>query len=165
MSDPLQQIADTLQARQWLLSTCESCTGGWIAKRLTDLAGSSAWFAGGLVTYSNAMKQHLAGVSAQTLASHGAVSTAVVAELAAGCAVATQTDVCVAVSGIAGPAGGSADKPVGLVCFGWYLRDTGVSVSTRRFAGEREQVRRQSVDYALQGLLDRLQQQPGTDPG
>jgi len=150
-------IAQGLLERGWQLSTCESCSGGWIAKRLTDVAGSSAWFAGALVTYSNALKQHLAGVSARTLAEHGAVSEAVAQAMATGCARATQTQACVAVTGIAGPGGGSAAKPVGMVCFGWHLSDRDVLLDTQYFHGDREQVRRQTVDHALTVLADLLQ--------
>jgi len=156
VDDNINLIAQGLLRRGWLLSTCESCSGGWISKRLTDVAGSSAWFAGGLVTYSNALKQHLAGVSARTLAEHGAVSEAVAQAMASGCARATQTQVCVAVTGVAGPGGGSVAKPVGMVCFGWHLSAHDVLLDTRYFHGDREQVRRQTVAHALQRLADLL---------
>jgi nicotinamide-nucleotide amidase len=135
--------------------TAESCTGGWIAKCVTDIAGSSAWLERGFVTYSNAAKQEMLGVASATLAVHGAVSEAVVAEMAAGALAHSHATVAVAVSGIAGPGGGTADKPVGTVCFAWALAGR-VEVATCRFAGDREQVRRDSVVHALAGLIGRL---------
>jgi len=156
ITENIHRIAPALLQRGWLLSTCESCTGGWISKCLTDAAGSSAWFAGGLVTYSNALKQHLANVSGRTLAAHGAVSEAVAAEMARGCAAATQTQACIAVTGIAGPDGGSAAKPVGTVCFGWHLQGQALLLATQQFSGDREQVRRLTVAHALQVLADLL---------
>lgn len=154
--DCIHHIARALTHKGWLLSTCESCTGGWISKCLTDAPGSSAWFAGGLITYSNQLKQQLAAVSAHTLAQHGAVSEAVAAAMASGCARSTHSEACVAVTGIAGPGGGSADKPVGMVCFGWYLQGREVLLATRQFSGNREQVRRQTVDHALRVLAELL---------
>ena len=156
MTETVTRIAQNLLQRSWLLSTCESCSGGWISKCLTDAPGSSAWFAGGLVTYSNALKQHLAAVDARSLGAHGAVSEAVAAQMAKGCARATRTQACVAVTGIAGPGGGSAAKPVGTVCFGWYLQDRELVLATRQFSGDREQVRRQTVAHALDVLADLL---------
>lgn len=141
------------------LATAESCTGGWIAKALTDVAGSSACFGFGIVSYSNAAKEALLGVKPATLARHGAVSEAVVHEMAEGVLEVSGADLGVAVSGIAGPDGGSADKPVGTVCFGWSRRrGDGVDVTTgrRRFAGDRDAVRLQSVVVALEGVRERL---------
>ncbi len=141
------------------LATAESCTGGWIAKALTDVAGSSACFGFGIVSYSNAAKEALLGVKPATLARHGAVSEAVVHEMAAGVLGVSGADLGVAVSGIAGPDGGSADKPVGTVCFGWSRRSgAGLEVTTgrRRFAGDRDAVRLQSVVVALEGVRERL---------
>ncbi|MFW6259164.1 MAG: CinA family protein [Halochromatium sp.] len=136
------------------LATAESCTGGWIAKCITDVAGSSAWLDRGFVTYSNAAKQEMLGVAEATLAAWGAVSEAVVAEMAGGAIAHSQASIAVAVSGIAGPGGGTATKPVGTLCFGWALPE-GIAVETRYFAGDREQVRRQAVAHALRGLLER----------
>lgn len=134
------------------LVTAESCTGGWIGKVLTDIPGSSAWYLGGAVVYSNALKQSLLNVSAQTLAASGAVSEATAREMAAGALRACGGDIAVAVTGIAGPDGGSADKPVGTVWLAWAWRtDEREQVRAVRqvFAGNREAVRRQTVFLAL----------------
>jgi nicotinamide-nucleotide amidase len=159
MNSDLERLAERLgrrlQASGQRLATAESCTGGWIAKCVTDIAGSSAWLERGFVTYSNAAKQEMLGVAPATLAVHGAVSEAVVAEMAAGALAHSHATVAVAVSGIAGPGGGTPDKPVGTVCFAW-ARAGRVEVATCRFAGDREQVRRDSVVHALAGLIGRL---------
>jgi len=140
------------------LATAESCTGGWIAKALTDVAGSSQWFDGGYVTYSNAAKQRDLGVRTATLARVGAVSPAAVREMARGALRAARADVAVAVSGIAGPEGGSRAKPVGTVWFATAVRRgraVKVSASRRHFRGDREAVRRKSVAQALKLVLAR----------
>lgn len=149
-----QQLGQALLARGWRLATAESCTGGGIGAAITAVPGSSAWFDGGLITYSNRAKQALLGVEAATLVAVGAVSEAVVAQMAAGALQHCDADLAVAVSGIAGPDGGSADKPVGTVWIAWAQRDA--TVITRRFvfAGDRHSVRQQTVAQALQGLLD-----------
>lgn len=148
------RVARTLGARHRRLATAESCTGGWIAKVLTDLAGSSDWFERGLVTYSNRAKQELLDVPAALLEAHGAVSEAVVAAMARGLRERTGVDVTLAVSGIAGPGGGTPDKPVGTVWFAW---DAGPSrTDCVQFAGDRDAVRRQAVAHALRGLLELL---------
>lgn len=139
-----------------MLACAESCTGGWVAETVTAIAGSSQWFERGFVTYSNAAKQELLGVRADTLRRQGAVSEAVVLEMAAGALRNSRAQTSLAISGVAGPAGGSADKPVGTVCFAWAVRGTEPTAQTRHFAGDREAVRRQSVIHALQGLLARL---------
>ncbi len=154
--DLLRSLADALNAKGWMLTTAESCTGGWIAKLCTDLAGSSAWFERGFVTYSNEAKQDMLGVREETLAQYGAVSEAVTAEMAAGAVLHSRAQVAVSVSGIAGPGGGTASKPVGTVCFGWALQGGKVRTATHRFEGDREAVRRQSVEYALNGVLHLL---------
>jgi len=151
-----EKLAVVMLARGLKLASAESCTGGWIAKCLTDIAGSSDWFERGFVTYSNAAKQEALGVSAETLSLNGAVSEQTVREMAAGALRHSQAGVSVAVSGIAGPAGGSADKPVGTVWFGWAWPDRSVTVRQCRFEGDREAVRRAAVATALQGLLDGL---------
>lgn len=145
-------VARALQAHDYGVAVAESCTGGWIAKCLTDIAGSSQWFPGGVVCYSNDVKQQLLGVPSDTLASHGAVSEPVAGALARAVAERLGTDVGIAVTGIAGPSGGTADKPVGLVWFGWRAPDG--SVTTRRsvFDGDRETVRRHTVAAALDGV-------------
>jgi len=138
------------------IATAESCTGGWIAKTLTDVPGSSAWFGTGLVCYSNEAKITLLGVAASDLAEHGAVSEVVVRAMARGALERAPADVAVAVSGIAGPDGGTVAKPVGTVWIGWAWRTAnGVQLDSRRhlFAGDRDAVRRQAVAAALDGAL------------
>ena len=135
------------------LTTAESCTGGWIAKCLTDIAGSSAWFDRGLVTYSNTAKQQLLGVPSDLLQTEGAVSEAVADAMARGCRARADADLAVAVTGIAGPGGGSADKPVGTVWFAWATRSH-CRTERRQFPGNREAVRRQTVAAALNGLIE-----------
>ncbi|HAG75618.1 MAG TPA: nicotinamide-nucleotide amidase [Thauera sp.] len=148
-----QQVGQALGARGWQLATAESCTGGWIAEAVTAIGGSSAWFDRGFVTYSNEAKIDMLGVSAHTLATQGAVSEATVREMAAGALDRSIATVAVAVSGIAGPSGGSPAKPVGTVCIGWALRAGEQSALTLHFAGDRSAVRRQTVIRALQGVL------------
>jgi nicotinamide-nucleotide amidase len=157
----LQQLArsvgERLQARAETLVTAESCTGGWIAKACTDVAGSSQWFQGGVVAYSNALKVTLLGVPEELLAAHGAVSEAIVRAMAAGALARTGGTVAVAVSGVAGPDGGTADKPVGTVWLAWAWReqDGSLRTETRReqFPGGRDEVRRRTVRLALERLL------------
>lgn len=139
------------------MATAESCTGGWIAKAVTDVAGSSAWFEAGYVTYSNAAKQKMLSVRARTLAGSGAVSEAVVREMARGALVASGADIVVAVSGIAGPGGGTPDKPVGLVWFCWARRrgrSARLWTRKRRFRADRQAVRLAATMEALKGLLN-----------
>ena len=155
----LQELAATVGARVLAagrrLVTAESCTGGWIGKVLTDVPGSSAWFAGGGITYSNELKQRVLGVQAVTLAHHGAVSEATVREMAEGALANFGGDIAVAVSGIAGPDGGSAGKPVGTVCFAWSQRGETITATERKiFSGDRESVRRQTVAHALARILE-----------
>jgi len=151
------RVGAHLAGRDDRVVTVESCTGGWIAKALTDVAGSSGWVEGGLVTYSNGAKEALVGVSARTLASHGAVSEEAVREMAAGALERTDATRAVAVSGIAGPAGGTEEKPVGLVWLAWARR-AGAEVSVRtgrvQLGGDRETIRRLTVALALEGLLE-----------
>jgi len=150
-----------LAARGRTLATAESCTGGWIAKAMTDTPGSSAWFAGGVVCYSDAIKRQVLGVSADTLAACGAVSEATAEEMARGALDVCGADVAVAVSGIAGPDGGSPGKPVGTVCFGWAWRGAGgirARVMTGHLGGDRETVRRETVAAALGGSRQLLEE-------
>jgi nicotinamide-nucleotide amidase len=151
-----QQLAEKLLARGWWLATAESCTGGGIAAALTDLAGSSQWFERGFVTYSNQAKQDMLGVSAETLTSAGAVSEATVREMVAGALDHSEAQIAVAVSGIAGPSGGSEDKPVGTVCLAWQVDGAEPLVRTAHFGGDRAAVREQTIACALQGVLDVL---------
>ncbi|GAB6067299.1 nicotinamide-nucleotide amidase [Methylothermus subterraneus] len=148
------QVGALLQRRGWLLVTAESCTGGWIAKCVTDVAGSSAWFDRGFVTYSNAAKTELLGVRAETLDRYGAVSEETVQEMALGALARSRAQVAVAVSGIAGPAGGTPDKPVGLVWLAWQVQGEPCRTCRLQFAGNRESVRRQAVRAALEGILN-----------
>lgn len=138
------------------VAVAESCTGGLLAKRITDVAGSSGWFERGVVTYSNRAKQDLLGVSPDLLARCGAVSRECAEAMARGVLVMTPADWGVAITGIAGPGGGSPEKPVGLVWFAWAHRHGAVDVQSRQFAGSREAIREASADFALQGLVDRI---------
>ncbi|MCF6210958.1 MAG: CinA family protein [Gammaproteobacteria bacterium] len=150
------RVGGVLLARGWQLATAESCTGGAIAAAITDIAGSSQWFDRGFVTYSNQSKQDMLGVCAETLHTAGAVSEATVAEMVSGALVRSQARLALAVSGIAGPGGGSADKPVGTVCLAWAIEGEQPLVCTEHFAGDRAAVRAQTVEHALQGVLDML---------
>ena len=146
-----------LLARNEFLTLAESCTGGGLACAVTEIAGSSAWFERGFVTYSNAAKSELLGVPEITIERHGAVSEATARAMAEGALAHSSAHWAVAITGIAGPAGGSADKPVGTVCFAWAGRDLGCQAQTRCFSGDRSAVRAQSVAYALRGLIHLLQ--------
>ena len=150
-----KNIGARLKSAGEQLATAESCTGGWVAQVVTAVAGSSAWFERGFVTYSNSAKQELLGVRSETLARHGAVSEETAREMALGALARSKAGVAVAVTGIAGPSGGSPDKPVGTVCFAWADR-RGARSETRHFSGDRESVRRQSVVHALEGVLRTL---------
>ncbi|MDR2239727.1 MAG: nicotinamide-nucleotide amidase [Zoogloeaceae bacterium] len=150
------RVGQALLERKLFLACAESCTGGWVAEAVTAIGGSSQWFERGYVTYSNAAKQELLGVKADTLRREGAVSEAVAREMAAGALQRSHAQAALAISGVAGPTGGSPDKPVGTVCFAWVLRNGAPTAETKRFSGDREAVRRQSVMHALRGLLERL---------
>jgi nicotinamide-nucleotide amidase len=151
----VEQLAARLLARRWLLATAESCTGGLIAGACTDLSGSSNWFERGFVTYSNAAKTELLGVPAALIEQHGAVSEPVARAMAAGALRHSAAHVAVAVTGVAGPTGGTADKPVGLVWFGFALPDR-VLTEQMNFAGDRATVRAATVHHALSRLLELL---------
>lgn len=150
-------VGAKLRAKGLMLATAESCTGGWVAQAVTAVAGSSEWFERGFVTYSDAAKQEMLGVSARTLAAHGAVSEQTAREMAAGALAHSRAQVAVAITGIAGPTGGSPEKPVGMVCFAWAIKEGMPGAETRQFKGGRESVRRQAVIAALQGVLERLE--------
>lgn len=152
----LSQVSTSLAERGWKMATAESCTGGWIAKCCTDLPGSSEWFERGFVTYSNEAKQDMLGVSADTLARFGAVSEETAREMAEGALRHSRAQASLAVTGIAGPSGGTPDKPVGTVVFAWAVADGGTTVERQRFEGDRRAVRQASVERALAGLLARL---------
>jgi nicotinamide-nucleotide amidase len=147
-------LAERLTAAGVRLALAESCTGGWVAKVVTDVPGSSRWFDRGFVTYTNESKQDLLGVPADTLAAEGAVSAMTVAAMARGALARSQAQLSCAISGIAGPGGATPAKPVGLVWFAWGLRDDNVRTEQQMFAGNREAVRRQAVAHALRGLID-----------
>lgn len=152
------QVGGLLKAHGFLLVTAESCTGGGIAQAVTNVAGSSAWFERGFITYSNLSKQQMLGVSAAVLEQQGAVSEATVREMAAGALRHSAAQIALAVSGIAGPDGGTAAKPVGTVWFAWAIKQNGIHSACHQFAGGREQVRAQAVRVALQGVIDLLKQ-------
>ena len=160
MDDELTRLAErvgrALAERGLMLATAESCTGGWVAKVMTDVAGSSGWFERGFVTYSNQAKQDLLGVRASTLQAHGAVSEQAVREMAEGALARSRAQVALAVSGIAGPQGGSPGKPVGTVWLAWARAGVAPRARLAQFPGDRAAVRRQSVLAALQGVLDIL---------
>ncbi|WNP36704.1 nicotinamide-nucleotide amidase [Enterobacter kobei] len=153
-----ERIGQALNARGATVTTAESCTGGWVAKVITDIAGSSAWFERGFVTYSNEAKSQMIGVKPATLEQHGAVSEPVVVEMAIGAIKAARADYAISISGIAGPDGGTASKPVGTVWFG-FASATGEGITRCEcFSGDRENVRRQATAYALQTLWQQFLQ-------
>ena len=158
--DELEKLAERvgmalLERGKWL-AVAESCTGGWVAQALTAITGSSAWFDRGFVTYSNAAKTDMLAVPHTTLERHGAVSEATARAMAQGTLAYSRADWALAITGIAGPSGGTPDKPVGTVCFAWAERDGGCEAQTCRFDGDRAAVREQSVAHALSGLLARI---------
>ena len=157
LNELVAQVAAALLSRRRTLVSAESCTGGWIGKALTDRAGSSAWYRGGVVAYSNALKQSLLGVSAATLEAHGAVSELTAREMASGALLRLGADLAVSVTGIAGPDGGQPDKPVGTVWFSWAWQQGSrleAQAAKVRFEGDREAVRRQAVAFSLQQVLE-----------
>lgn len=164
MKNDLEQLAAQLGAAllargEWL-AAAESCTGGWLAQSVTAIPGSSAWFDRGFVTYSNAAKTDMLGVPETTLERHGAVSEATARAMAQGALAHSRADWSVAITGIAGPGGGSPEKPVGVVCFAWATKDGGCAAQTRHFDGDRAAVREQAVRHALLGLISSLDAGP-----
>ena len=147
------ELGAALKNRGHVLALAESCTGGWAAQCVTAIPGSSAWFDRGFVTYSNAAKQEMLGVEAHTISSYGAVSVETARAMALGALHFSNADIAAAITGIAGPDGGNAEKPVGTVCFAWALRTGEIRSVTEHYSGSREEVRRQSVKTALSGLL------------
>lgn len=146
------ELGVALQHQGWMLVTAESCTGGWLAQAVTSIAGSSAWFDRGFVTYSIAAKQDMLGVSADTLARFGPVSEATAREMAQGALAHSAAQLAIAITGIAGPGGGTAETPVGTVCFAWAVAGrAGVSM-TQQFSGDRSQIRAAAVGFALRQL-------------
>ena len=158
MDSQLYELArrsgEALKRKHLLLATAESCTGGWVAEAVTMVPGSSEWFERGFVTYTNVAKQEMLGVHTETLQRYGAVSEQTVQEMVAGALVNSRAQVALAVSGVAGPSGGTPSKPVGTVCLAWGFRDSAPLAITQHFAGDREAVRRLSVVRALEGLLE-----------
>ena len=137
-----------------MLATAESCTGGWVAKKITDLAGSSSIFDRGFVTYSNNAKHEMLDVSLTTLSEYGAVSEAVAIEMVVGALIFSHADIAISITGIAGPGGGTIDKPVGMVCFAWIKRGEKALAKTIMFDGDRDKVRNQAVEASLNGIIE-----------
>jgi nicotinamide-nucleotide amidase len=148
-------IGHKILSKQWHISCAESCTGGGLAFALTSVAGSSQWFKQSFVTYCNEAKQTMLGVDSATLEKHGAVSQQTVEQMALGCAARANAELAVSISGIAGPGGGSDDKPVGLVWFGFSL-DGNITSTKQVFSGDREQVRLQAIEFALDYVNHRV---------
>lgn len=156
LTTTIETLAQLLKVKGLRVATAESCTGGGIAEALTSIAGSSDWFECGFVTYSNASKQSMLDVQVATLAEHGAVSEAVVQEMAAGAVAHSNAQLAVSVSGVAGPDGGTPDKPVGCVWLAWFCGGQGQKTACFHFQGDREAVRYQAIEAAVQGLLELL---------
>ena len=148
------ELGDKLLARGWMLATAESCTGGWVGQLLTSLPGSSQWYERGFITYANAAKIEMLDVPAALIETHGAVSEDTASAMAAGALKHSHAQAALAISGIAGPGGGTPRKPVGLVCYGWALEDGTVMSSTCRLDGDREEIRSRAVAAALRGLIE-----------
>ena len=149
-----QRLGELLIERTWSLVTAESCTGGWIAQTATAISGSSAWFDRGFVTYSNRAKMEVLGVAESSLLNYGAVSVEVAREMAYGALTTAGVEIAVSVTGIAGPDGGTADKPVGTVCFGWCTKNSDPVSRVVCFDGDRRSIRAQTVAVAFDGLLE-----------
>lgn len=147
-------------ARKLTIATAESCTGGWAAQVITHTPGSSTWFDRGFITYTNAAKADMLGVPMNTIETFGAVSLETATAMAVGALQYSNALISLSITGIAGPTGGSPDKPIGTVCFGWSGKNAAPSCERRLFSGDRENIRRQSVLHALSGLLDRARNMP-----
>ena len=147
-----QQLGQLLKLKEKKIATAESCTGGWIAQIITEVSGSSAWFDRGFVTYSNSAKVQMLGVNPETLNKFGAVSTQTATEMVKGALAHSEADCAIAVTGIAGPDGGTADKPVGTVFIAWAYKNREVKVVQQQLTGNRHQIRRQTVKIALEGV-------------
>ncbi len=153
ITEHVARLADRMQQKGWMLACAESCTGGLLAKTCTDLAGSSRWFERAYVTYSNRAKTEMLGVSEELIKSNGAVSEPVARAMVEGVLDKAEVEVAVSITGIAGPGGGIAEKPVGTVCFAFAVRGLEIEVSRALFSGDRQQVRQQSVLFILDKLL------------
>ncbi len=156
LEDMARRVGEQLLASARMLSTAESCTGGMVAAAMTSIAGSSAWFERGFVTYSNQSKVEMLGVAPDVIGQHGAVSIETAAAMAQGALAASHAQIALSITGIAGPGGAVDGKPVGTVCFGWAGEGLVTATETCLFAGDRDAVRRQSALHALQGVLTRL---------
>ncbi len=156
MQNLAAQVGQTLKSHGFILCTAESCTGGGVSQAITEIAGSSAWFERGYVTYSNMSKQQSLDVSAATLLQHGAVSEATVREMVSGALAHSDAQIALAVSGIAGPDGGSVEKPVGTVWFAWGIEKSECVARVYHLIGDRTSIREQAVKIALEGVLDLL---------
>lgn len=158
MSKQIYQLAERtgeiLQKGGCLMAAAESCTGGWLSKMMTDVPGSSEWFDRGFVTYSNQSKIDMLGVKAETLDAHGAVSLEVVSEMATGALQNSEAGITIAISGIAGPGGGTEKHPIGTVCFAWAMKDGEVKTEQASFFGNRSEIRQQSVVHAMSGICE-----------
>ncbi|MGW8182774.1 MAG: CinA family protein [Burkholderiales bacterium] len=164
MADPAlyrlaEELGEGLKARGLMLATAESCTGGWVSQVVTMVPGSSDWFERGFVTYTYISKREMLGVDGATLERYGAVSEEVVRQMVSGALERSHAQVAIGVSGVAGPGGGTPDKPVGTVCFGWGSKGGACRTETVRFLGDRDAVRRQAVERALRGVLELLASQ------
>ena len=151
-TDLTKTLAEILLSRNWMVSLAESCTGGLVSATLTELAGSSEWFERGYITYSNEAKTECLDVPAQLIESHGAVSEPVAKAMAEGARINSGSDVAISITGIAGPSGGTAEKPVGTVCFGWATENQTLT-KTMHFDGDRQAVRQQATEFALTELI------------
>jgi len=164
MTDPAlyrlaEDVGEALKRRGLMLATAESCTGGWVSQAVTMVPGSSDWFERGFVTYTYISKREMLGVEGVVLERYGAVSEQVVRQMVNGALEHSHAQVAVGVSGVAGPSGGSAEKPVGTVCFGWGIKGGVCRLETVHFPGDREAVRRQAVEHVLRGVLELLASQ------
>jgi nicotinamide-nucleotide amidase len=151
-----EQVGHLLKQKGWVLTTAESCTGGWVGQMITAVPGSSAWYDRGFITYTNLSKQEMLGVSAATLDTFGAVSEETVKEMAQGALRHSHAQISVSLSGIAGPGGGTRKKPVGTVCIGWATDEVNLTSTTCRLDGDREEIRSRAVASALRGLIELL---------
>ncbi|WP_295623682.1 CinA family protein [uncultured Nitrosomonas sp.] len=156
ISDLALRVGEALEQREWMLATAESCTGGWVGQAVTTVAGSSDWYERGFITYSNKSKCEMLGVQQSTLDQFGSVSPQAAQEMAIGALHRSHAQISVSITGIAGPDGGTATKPVGMVCFAWVSKDGPVQQQTHYFTGDRETIRHSAVTTALQGILDLL---------
>lgn len=151
-SDLTKTLAQMLLSRNWTVSLAESCTGGLVCATLTELAGSSEWFERGYITYSNEAKTECLDVPAELIESHGAVSEPVAKAMAEGARINSGSNVAISITGVAGPSGGSAEKPVGTVCFGWATENQ-AHTKTMKFVGDRQMIRQQATEFALAELI------------